>query len=328
MIAPRDVERARTRWDVISADVALQRRGRELYGLCPFHVERTPSFSVAPEKGFFHCFGCGAHGDAIDYVRLTRRLDFAGAVALLAGLTAQHAKCAAPTPRRTSKPAVDTAPLVGEVLAGCEPLGTRSAAALYLWSRGLSGANSPGGLNPYPSLLAHPALPYHHEGERGVYPALILPVTASDGSITALQRIWVVDRVELRRGDEDARAPVAVRKKSLGHFGDGAVRLAPPGPILGFAEGVETALAVMKLFRFPCWALCGTARMGHGARPPSFWIPPEVDTVMMFGDNGAAGHAAASHAADALRRRGIRAGAHFPDRGYGDFNDQLLGRAA
>ena len=163
---------------------------------------------------------------------------------------------------------------------------------------------------------------------RGTWPALVAPVSASDGSITALQRIWVVDRVELLRGDEDARAPVAVRKKSLGHFGDGAVRLAPPGPILGFAEGVETALAVMRLFRFPCWALCGTARMGHGARPPSFWVPESVETVMMFGDNGAAGHAAASHAADALRRRGIRAGAHFPDAGYGDFNDQLLGRAA
>ena len=319
MIAQADIERARARWDVVAAEVALQRRGRELYGRCPFHVERTPSFSVCPDKGFFHCFGCGAHGSAIDFVMLRRRLDFTAAVRELAGLEPQPAK-SEPAIRAKKSTRPDTGELLDDVLAQCEPLWERSAAALYLWSRGL---------NPQqPRLLSHPALPYHHEGERGVYPALIAPVTASDGRVTALQRIWVVDRVVA--GAEDARAPVAVRKKSLGHFGDGAVQLAPAGPILGFAEGVETALAVTRLFRFPCWALCGTARMGspETGRPPSFWVPPEAETVMLFGDNGATGQAAAVHAAEALRQRGVHAGAHFPDAGFDDFNDQLIGRRA
>lgn len=318
MIAQAEIERARARWDVVAAEVALKRRGRELYGCCPFHVERTPSFSVCPDKGFFHCFGCGAHGSAIDFVMLTRRLDFTAAVRELAGLEPQPAK-SEPTIRAKKSTRPDTGELLDAVLAQCEPLGERSAAALYLWSRGL---------NPQqPALLAHPALPYRHAGERGVYPALIAPVTASDGRVTALQRIWVVDRLEITQF-ADARAPVPVRKKSVGHFGDGAVQLAPAGPILGFAEGVETALAVTRLFHFPCWALCGTARMGspETGRPPSFWVPPEVQQVVMFGDNGATGEAAASHAAEALRERGLHAAAHFPDSGFDDFNDQLIGR--
>jgi len=48
--------------------LSLRRSGRELVALCPFHQEKTPSFSVNPEKNFFHCFGCGAGGDAIDFV--------------------------------------------------------------------------------------------------------------------------------------------------------------------------------------------------------------------------------------------------------------------
>ena len=61
------------------------RRGREHSGLCPFHNEKTPSFYVVEDKGFFHCFGCGAHGDAIGYVMRADNLDFIEAVERLAG---------------------------------------------------------------------------------------------------------------------------------------------------------------------------------------------------------------------------------------------------
>jgi len=54
--------------DLIGPVVELRRRGRELIGLCPFHDERSPSFTINQEKGFFHCFGCGAHGDALGWV--------------------------------------------------------------------------------------------------------------------------------------------------------------------------------------------------------------------------------------------------------------------
>ena len=70
---------------LVGRRVRLTRRGRELGGLCPFHNEKTPSFYVVEDKGFFHCFGCGAHGDAIGFVMRADNLDFIEAVERLAG---------------------------------------------------------------------------------------------------------------------------------------------------------------------------------------------------------------------------------------------------
>ena len=70
--------------DLIGRKVSLQRRGREHTGLCPFHKEKTPSFTVNEEKGFYHCFGCGQHGDAISFVMETESLNFPEAVERLA----------------------------------------------------------------------------------------------------------------------------------------------------------------------------------------------------------------------------------------------------
>jgi DNA primase len=70
--------------DVISRRVKLQRKGREYSGLCPFHNEKTPSFTVNEEKGFFHCFGCGAHGDVIGFLMRAENLSFPEAIERLA----------------------------------------------------------------------------------------------------------------------------------------------------------------------------------------------------------------------------------------------------
>jgi DNA primase len=69
----------------IGRKVKLVRRGREYVGLCPFHHEKTPSFYVVEDKSFFHCFGCGAHGDVIGFVMRADNLDFIEAVEKLAG---------------------------------------------------------------------------------------------------------------------------------------------------------------------------------------------------------------------------------------------------
>ena len=49
--------------EVVSDVVTLRKRGRTVVGLCPFHTEKTPSFTVSEDRGFYHCFGCGEHGD-------------------------------------------------------------------------------------------------------------------------------------------------------------------------------------------------------------------------------------------------------------------------
>ena len=65
---------------LVSGRVQLRRQGARFVGRCPFHEERTPSFSVKPARGFYHCFGCGNGGDAITFVRETEGLDFAQAI--------------------------------------------------------------------------------------------------------------------------------------------------------------------------------------------------------------------------------------------------------
>ena len=69
---------------VISPYVNLRRRGKNLVGLCPFHNEKTPSFTVYPENGSFYCFGCGVGGDVITFVRRMENLDYMEAVKQLA----------------------------------------------------------------------------------------------------------------------------------------------------------------------------------------------------------------------------------------------------
>jgi len=70
--------------DYVGRRVQLRRNGPEATGLCPFHNEKTPSFTVSDPKGFYHCFGCGAHGSVIDWVMETEGLPFPDAVRRLA----------------------------------------------------------------------------------------------------------------------------------------------------------------------------------------------------------------------------------------------------
>jgi len=79
--------------ELIGRRVRLKRQGREFAGLCPFHQEKTPSFTVSPQKQFFHCFGCGAHGTALGFLMRLEHLEFPQAVERLAedmGLEVPH----------------------------------------------------------------------------------------------------------------------------------------------------------------------------------------------------------------------------------------------
>ena len=86
-IPDEDVARVRAATDIVALigeHAALKRQGRRWVGLCPFHGEKTPSFSVNAEEGFYYCFGCQAKGDAISFVRAVEHLDFVDAVRRLA----------------------------------------------------------------------------------------------------------------------------------------------------------------------------------------------------------------------------------------------------
>jgi len=72
--------------DVIDSRVALKKAGREYTACCPFHNEKTPSFTVSPGKQFYHCFGCGAHGSAITFLMEYERMEFIDAIEELASM--------------------------------------------------------------------------------------------------------------------------------------------------------------------------------------------------------------------------------------------------
>ncbi len=126
--------------EVINARVPLRRAGREFMACCPFHAEKTPSFSVSPQKQFYHCFGCGEHGNAIGFLMAYERLDFPDAVAELARLTGLD------LPKTGGETPLSTQPL-RDCLAQADRFfrqqlrghPTRQRAVDYLRRRGLTG---------------------------------------------------------------------------------------------------------------------------------------------------------------------------------------------
>src|SRR5262249_27326313 len=87
MISPETIALVKERTDIaalIGETVKLTRRGRSFVGLCPFHKEKTPSFHVNAERGFFHCFGCKESGSAVDFVMKLEGQTFGEAIRLLA----------------------------------------------------------------------------------------------------------------------------------------------------------------------------------------------------------------------------------------------------
>ena len=105
-ITPQFLDELRSRVpvsDVVGKRVMLAKKGREFSGLCPFHSERTPSFTVNDDKAFYHCFGCGAHGDVIRFVTETEGLTFPEAVAKLAGMAGLSVPQATPEERQRAE---------------------------------------------------------------------------------------------------------------------------------------------------------------------------------------------------------------------------------
>ena len=79
-----DIKNSNDIVDIISQYVVLKRSGRNFFGVCPFHKEKTPSFSVSPDKQIFHCFGCGAGGNVIHFISKIENINFRESLEMLA----------------------------------------------------------------------------------------------------------------------------------------------------------------------------------------------------------------------------------------------------
>ncbi|HUA77618.1 MAG TPA: DNA primase, partial [Acetobacteraceae bacterium] len=125
--------------EVIGSRVQLKKAGREYRACCPFHNEKTPSFWVSPEKQFYHCFGCGAHGTVLRFLMEHDRMAFPEAVEELAtrlGMDVPHEGGAAPGAPRDSERLYDLMSRVAKFYA--EALSRDTRAREYLTRRGLT----------------------------------------------------------------------------------------------------------------------------------------------------------------------------------------------
>ena len=125
--------------EVVGSRIQLKKAGREHKACCPFHNEKTPSFTVSPDKGFYHCFGCGAHGTTLGFLMEYDHLEFVDAVEELASLYGMEV----PREETPSAPAPPSAPLyelldeVTQFFRQC--LREHPRAIDYLKARGLNG---------------------------------------------------------------------------------------------------------------------------------------------------------------------------------------------
>lgn len=143
-LSPQFLDELRARVSLsalIGKQVKLVRAGREWKACCPFHQEKTPSFTINDEKGFYHCFGCGAHGDAIRYLTEARGLPFIDAVKELADAAGMDVPAPDPRARERAERAAGlhevmeaAARWFTDQLAGLEGAEARA----YLAQRGLS----------------------------------------------------------------------------------------------------------------------------------------------------------------------------------------------
>ncbi|MDE2397797.1 MAG: DNA primase, partial [Burkholderiales bacterium] len=178
--------------EVVGRHVELKRGGANLMGLCPFHAEKSPSFSVSPSKQFYHCFGCGASGDAIRFLTEHQGLSFVEAVRELAGqagMQVPEEQVSADEQVRREKLRERRVTLGGLLTRAGEfykaQLKASPRAVAYLKGRGLSGA-----------IAARFGLGYAPPGWHalaGVFPAYDEPL---------LEEAGLVRRREAEGGDE------------------------------------------------------------------------------------------------------------------------------
>lgn len=292
-----------------------RQRGGEAWACCPFHLERTPSFKIDDGRGFYHCFGCGTSGDAVDWIKHRDGCDFKAAADTLRqwvglGETGRRPRAFVRAPdgaaaaRRDEKDRNSAARYAMELLRRGQPA-RGSLVEVYLRARRIT-------ITPPAALSFDPACSY---AEAGVsLPAMLAAITDAEALCIGVHRTYL-------RLDGGGKAAVANPKKSLGRVRGGSIRLGKPARRMGLAEGIESALSATQLQGIPCWSAVARGNFANAA------LPPLCRELVLFADNDAKDQDQAQRimeiAAAAHRRRGLAVEIHWPPRGT-DFNDLLF----
>ena len=315
--------------ELIGRSVKLKRQGREMVGICPFHDERTPSFSVNDRKAIFHCFGCGAHGDCIDFAQHAYKLTFRQAVDALAsenGLSHRNpqidpAVLKRNEDRRRKDEAESARYLVAAQRIWSEALPIEdSPAERYLRSRAITG--------PLPaSLRYHPELRYKVSDKTWIMlPAMVGQVVRFDldpGETIAVHRTFI-------KRDGSGKADVEKAKIILGDSHGGGIWLGSKSvslfdlDSLAVTEGIETGLSFQLIKGTPTISATSTGGLVALQLP----AVPSARRVTIGADNDPndAGLRAALSAGQRWRDEGREVTIESP-RGLKDWNDVLQRRA-
>ena len=278
--------------------VKLSKAGKEWKGCCPFHSDRSPSFTIFSGGRKFHCFGCGATGDVLDFVRMAYHVDLRQAAEILVGSSNLPAvQSYSPEP----EPEDDRTPEALAIWRNAAPIAGTPAEA-YLRNRGL--------YLPLPTSLRFARLRYGRKGWE--YPCLVACVGSISNKVIGIQRTYLAED-----GSGKARVPKA--KLSLGGVSGGAIRLAPAAARLTVTEGLEDGLTLQQERGCAVWVAAGSTML------PKMLFPAGVNAVEIGGDGDEPGRIAAERAGEAYASRGIAARLFYPDDGYKDFNAELMG---
>lgn len=283
---------------IVAAQVRLQRSGNEWKGCCPFHPDRSPSFTIYKGGQRFQCFGCGAEGDVLDYVARLYRVGMVEAARVL---------CAGelPTIELPSLPVASRASRTVEAQAIWERAipAAGTLAETYLASRRIFG--------PLPPDIRFSRLPY---GKSSPLPCLVAAVRNLSGDVVGVQRVYL-------RNDGSRKANLPKTKLSLGKVAGGAIRLGDldASGSVTVCEGPEDGLSLLETMGGPVWVAAGATFM------PTMQFPPEIRSIIIGADNDEAGALAADKAAKAFVKRGLAVRIIRPLTGFKDWNDELRG---
>jgi DNA primase len=192
--------------DIIGRRVKLARAGREFKGCCPFHNEKTPSFYVNDDKQFYHCFGCGVHGDVINFVMQHDNQSFIDAVEMLSAEAGMEMPKQKPADRQKAKKEKDLYQLMDEATKFCQTeLGTPSChdARQYMEERGITQELIDIyriGFAPADRTVLHKHLKTLGYSEKDMMDVGLIRKSDKDGSYYAFFRDRIVFPVIDRRG--------------------------------------------------------------------------------------------------------------------------------
>jgi putative DNA primase/helicase len=274
MILPSNSLRYRTRgrWFAILSNLGVDSSClHNKHGPCPA-CGGTDRFRWDDKNGdgTFYCNQCGP-GSGIDLVMRIRRLSFRGAALLIEEVIDQPSfpgrDLPRPRPQRSEESIRDG---LNALWRSAKPVGNGDPADLWLRHRGIS-------LPVYPTSLRTASGVYHRGPPATFHPVMLAQVTDPAGRPRSLHKTYLS-----ATGGKARVKPVRMFCRGKMPAGS-AVRLAPAGPVLGVAEGIETALAAQLLFGFPVWA-CLSA--GHLT---TFDPPPGTQQIVVCGDNDADG---------------------------------------